>query len=72
MQVGKLLMFSGGILLILGLLISFRDRIPFLGKLPGDFTFEMGNTKIILPITTSILLSVLLSIIILLINRLRG
>lgn len=72
MQIGKLLMFAGGILLVLGLFISFSNRIPFLGKLPGDFTFEIGNTKIFFPLTTSILLSILLSIIIFVINRLRG
>ncbi len=58
----------GWILIILGLLIVgigliwlFGPSIPWLGKLPGDIRFEGENTKVYIPITTCILLSLLLT-----------
>jgi len=72
MSIGKILIFTGAIILMIGLLISFGNRIPFLGKLPGDLVIEKGNTKIFIPITTSILLSIVFSIVVFLINKLRS
>jgi uncharacterized protein HemY len=68
---GKLLIILGILLVIAGTIITYSDRIPFLGKLPGDITIEKENFKIYFPITTCILLSILLSIVIYLINRFR-
>lgn len=72
MSMGKVLIFTGSIILMIGLLISFGNRFPLLGKLPGDLVIEKGNTKIFIPITTSILLSIILSIVVFLINKLRS
>lgn len=68
---GKFLIISGLVLLIIGLAIQFSDRIPYLGKLPGDMRFEGKNFKVYFPLTTSLLLSLLISIILLLINKAR-
>lgn len=71
MGIGKILIFAGLVLLVVGLLFHYAGRIPFLGKLPGDITFEKGNTRVYIPIATSILISIVLSIILYIINRLR-
>ncbi len=72
MPMGKILIFLGVIIVIIGVLVQAKGQIPFLGKLPGDIIYEKGNTKIYIPITTSILISLILSILIFLINKLRG
>jgi hypothetical protein len=68
---GKLLIILGIVFVIVGTIITYSDRIPFLGKMPGDITIEKENFKFYFPITTSILLSILLSIVFYLINRFR-
>jgi hypothetical protein len=66
---GKFLIITGIIILIVGLVIQFSDKIPYLGKLPGDIRIESENFKFYFPITTSLLLSLLISIVLMLINK---
>ena len=66
---GKFLIISGIILVVIGLLIQFAPKIPFLGKLPGDFYFEHKNIKIYFPLASGILISILISLVMLLINK---
>ncbi len=68
-QLGKLLIIAGILIVILGLIILFADRIPFLGKLPGDLTWEKGNTRVYIPITSMILISIILTIVLNLFSR---
>lgn len=63
-QIGKLLIFAGIFIAILGVLFFFGDKIPFLGKLPGDIIVRKKNFTFYFPIVTSILLSLLISLII--------
>lgn len=69
---GKLLIIVGVILVIAGLIISFGERIPFLGKLPGDIKIERENFKLYFPVVTSIVISILLSLILYIINRMKS
>ena len=61
-ELGKMLVFAGGALLIVGLALMVAPRIPLLGRLPGDVTFERGGLKIYFPLASSVLLSILLTI----------
>ncbi len=64
MQVlGKSLLVLGIVLAGIGIVLMFSDKIPFLGKLPGDITIRRDNVRVFIPITTSILLSVLISLV---------
>jgi hypothetical protein len=63
-SLGKLLVILGGLLVGIGLMLMFFDRIPLLGKLPGDITIRRDNVQIFIPITSGILLSVLISVIV--------
>ncbi len=72
MSVGKIIVLIGLVLIVIGLLVQYSDKIPFLGRLPGDIRIEKENVKIYIPITTSILISLLLTIILYLINRSKG
>jgi hypothetical protein len=68
---GKLLIIVGIICIVAGLFLSYADKIPGLGKLPGDIFIERGNMKIFIPITSSILISILISFLLYLYFRLR-
>ena len=69
---GKLLIIVGVVCILLGLIITYSPKIPFLGKLPGDISIERENFKLYFPVATSILISVLLSLIIFLYNRFKN
>ena len=59
---GRTLILTGLVLVIAGLLVTYSGRIPWLGKLPGDFTFRSGGLTVYVPLATCLLLSVLLSL----------
>jgi hypothetical protein len=68
-QIGKLLIFVGIFIIVLGLLFFFGDKIPFLGKLPGDIYIQKKNFTFYFPIVTSLLLSLAISLIIYLLKK---
>ncbi len=67
---GKLLIGAGGLLILIGLLVLVAGRFNFpLGRLPGDIAYRGKNTAVFFPITTCIVLSILLSFILWIVNR---
>ena len=62
---GLLFLIAGGLLLLLG-----RTGIP-LGKLPGDISYRGKNVSVYIPLGTSALISILLSLVLFLISRFR-
>ncbi len=69
-EIGKSLIFLGVVVIIVGIVLLFSDRLPFnLGKLPGDISIKKENFSIYFPITTSILISIVLSLLFYLFNR---
>lgn len=59
---GRMLLILGAVLLVLGALLAFGPRIPWLGKLPGDFSFGGSGWRVYVPLGTSIVISVLLTL----------
>lgn len=59
---GRSLILAGLLLVVAGLVVSFSSRVPWLGKLPGDFTFRSGGATVYLPLGTCLLLSLLFSL----------
>jgi len=71
-SLGKMLIVLGlGIVLVGGLLL-LGGKVPFLGNLPGDLSFGSGTTKVYIPIATSILVSILLTVVLNLVFGLFG
>jgi hypothetical protein len=68
--VGKAIILGGVFLVFLGLLLFFWQRIPFLGRLPGDIFVHRGNLQFFFPIVSSIIISIVLTIILNLVFRL--
>lgn len=61
-SIGKLILIMGILLVIFGLILQFADRIPFIGRLPGDIHVQRKNYNVYFPITTCILLSLILTL----------
>jgi hypothetical protein len=72
LQMGRLLIIFGIVLLAagLGLLLLGRTNLP-IGRLPGDIVYRGKNTTVYFPLATSILLSVVISIVLYVIGRMR-
>lgn len=69
-QLGKILIFCGIILVIAGLIIYFAgDKLSWLGHLPGDIRIVKENVRFYFPITTMIIISVVLSLILYIIRK---
>jgi len=66
---GKLILIAGIILVIVGLALIFFNKIPLLGKLPGDIIIKKKNFTFYFPIVTSILLSLIISLILYLLRK---
>ncbi len=69
-DIAKLLIAFGVIIVVAGVVLLLLGKVPFLGKLPGDFTFSSGGMTCFVPLATSIILSILLTIILNVIARL--
>ena len=68
-EFGRLLMWLGGSLLLLGALLTMSGRVPWLGHLPGDLVVKRENFTLFAPIGSMIVLSLLLSLLLNLIGR---
>lgn len=68
---GKVLITVGVLLVIAGLLVEYSGKLPWLGKLPGDLRYEGKNIKFFAPITTSIIISLILTLVFFLVNKFR-
>jgi len=67
---GRVLIAIGIVLVVLGLLLTFGERLPVRpGRLPGDIVLRGKNTTYYFPLVTSLLLSVLLSFVMWLLGR---
>lgn len=60
-SIGLLIVGVGVVLVLVGL-IYMTGALSWFGRLPGDIRYESGNTRVYVPITTMILLSVGLSL----------
>jgi uncharacterized membrane protein len=68
-SVGKLLILLGIILIALGGVLLFLPKIPWLGKLPGDLFFKGEKVSFYFPLTTSIVISLIVTLILALFRR---
>lgn len=66
---GKILIFIGSILIIVGIIFIITENTNFkylqwFGNLPGDIKIEKGNFKFYFPLTSMIIVSIILSLLI--------
>jgi len=68
-ELGKTLIIFGGMLLVVGVLLTLSGKLPWLGRLPGDIVIQRENFSFYFPLGTCLLLSVLLSLLFALLRR---
>ncbi len=68
-EFGKILIFIGLLLAILGVIFVFGTKLPFVGRLPGDISVERKNYSFYFPVATCIIISVVMSFILWLISK---
>ena len=68
-DIGKTLIVLGLVIAVAGLLLVLVGRVPWLGRLPGDIHIQRGNWSFYVPLATSIVVSVLLTLLFWLFGR---
>ena len=65
MSLGRVLIILGVVLFVSGMLLHYTQffSVFHLGRLPGDFHYKRGNFSFYFPLTTCVILSVLLTLI---------
>lgn len=66
---GKLLVIIGAAMVLLGGLLWLVSKVPFLGRLPGDIRIERPGFTCLIPLASSILISILLTLLLNVIAR---
>lgn len=66
---GKILITIGIFIVLTGLLLTMTEKVPLVGKLPGDILIKKDNFTFYFPLATSILISIVLSLLFRLFNR---
>lgn len=68
-DIGRVLVIFGVVIVVAGLVFMFADRIPFVGRLPGDIVVRRKNFVVYFPLVTMLIISILLTIILNLFTR---
>jgi hypothetical protein len=68
---GRTLIWIGGGLVVLGVLLVLAGKIPGLGRLPGDISIQRDHYSVYIPLGTMIVLSLVLTLILNVIARIR-
>ena len=70
-SIGRILLVSGIVMAMAGLLLMYGGKIPFFGKLPGDIVIRRENFTFYFPLATSILISIIISLVFYFLSRRR-
>ena len=70
-QLGRVLILFGMVLAALGALLLVVGKVPWLGRLPGDITIQRGRFTFYFPLATCLLVSLVLTLLMWLLSRLR-
>jgi uncharacterized protein HemY len=66
---GKTLIYFGLVLVVLGLVFSYGGKIPWLGHLPGDIYIQRERFTFYFPLTTCIVISIVITLVLYLFRR---
>jgi hypothetical protein len=71
-DLGRMLVMLGGLILAVGLVLILAGKVNLpIGRLPGDIVIRGKNSTFYFPLMTSIVLSILLSLVLYVVNRMR-
>jgi hypothetical protein len=66
---GKMLILFGVFIILIGLFLLLGEKIPWIGRLPGDIIIRKKNFTFYFPIVTSIVISIILTLFFMLFRR---
>jgi uncharacterized membrane protein YkgB len=66
---GKMLILLGVFIILIGLLVLIGEKIPWVGRLPGDIIIRKKNFTFYFPIVTSIIISIILTLLFTLLRK---
>lgn len=69
MAIGRMLFIGGIVLMVFGAIFMLGGKFSWFGKLPGDIAIHKEGFSFYFPITTSIIISIVLSILLMLIHK---
>ena len=61
-SLGRMILYIGIILVLIGGFFVLMGKVPWFGRLPGDIIYRRGGMTIFVPITTMILVSIVLTL----------
>jgi len=67
----KIIIILGIVLVAIGVVLLFIEKIPFLGKLPGDILIKKEHFTFYFPLTTSIIISIIISLVLYLFGKFK-
>ncbi len=70
-EMAKMIILVGICLVVIGLAMLLIQKVPFLGRLPGDILIKKEKFTVYFPLATSIILSIIISLILYLIGKFR-
>ncbi|MBI2405702.1 DUF2905 domain-containing protein [Candidatus Microgenomates bacterium] len=70
-DLGRIITTFGIILIIIGSALWFFGKLPFIGKLPGDILVQKPNFTFYAPITTAIIISIVLSLLLTIFSNIK-
>ena len=62
-ELGRFLIVVGVVAVVVGIALMFAPRIPWLGRLPGDIVVNRGPLTLYVPLMTSLIVSVVLTVV---------
>jgi hypothetical protein len=68
-DIGKILVGFGLLIALVGVVLVFVGRVPWIGRLPGDIHIQRGNFTFYFPLATSLLLSLVLTLVLYVVGR---
>lgn len=68
-DIGRTLIVFGVVILAIGIALSFADKLPWLGRLPGDIYIKREHFSFYFPLTTCLLVSVIVALLMYLFRR---
>lgn len=69
---GRLIILAGVFIVAAGVFVLLLAKAPFLGRLPGDLSFQRPGFSLYVPLAASILLSLALTVVLNVILRIFG
>ena len=60
---GKTLIYCGIVIVVVGVLVSLAGKLPWIGQLPGDIHIQRGRFSFYFPLTTCVVVSVVISLV---------